>query len=81
MTGHGGQHGTLKVGDQVTILPPWDDDPILIAMQHYVRVAAVVEGVGYMVDLPAASSPRFGPFAENRLLAGWRDERGRWRLG
>jgi len=27
----------LKPGDRVTILPPWDRDPIIVAMQHYER--------------------------------------------
>jgi hypothetical protein len=72
---------TFKVGDEVTILPPYADDDILVEMQHYARVAAVLPAGQYMVRLGSVYPPdqHFGPFSAQRLAAGWRDECGRWR--
>jgi hypothetical protein len=76
----------LKVGDQVTILPPYDDDDdILVRMQPYAKIAEVCPlesgGEQYMVQLGSTnpSDLRFGPFSAQRLAAGWRDASGRWR--
>jgi hypothetical protein len=71
-----------RVGDPVTVMPPWDQDPVIIAMQHYARVASVdPDALTCMVSLDATSPPgqTFGPFPLQRLASGWRDETGRWR--
>jgi hypothetical protein len=68
------------VGEQVTILPPYDQDPILISMQHYGHVAEVRLTGAVMVTLPGAMPPdrQFGPFPERRIASGWRRNDGRW---
>lgn len=78
--------GPLEVGEPVTILPPWDRDPVLVAMQHYGNVAEArplrLGGHHYMVRLGAtAAGLVFGPFPADRLVPGWRDRYGRWWVG
>ena len=68
-----------QVGDEVTILPPYDRDPIIIAMQHYARVAEILPTDEVMVTLPAAPG-RFGPFEPARIAWGWRNSAGQWWL-
>lgn len=70
----------FHVGDPVTILPPYDHDPVIIEHQHYGLVASRVDA-GYMVEIEATFPPneRFGPFSERRLAMGWKDGNGRWR--
>jgi len=72
---------TFKVGDPVTVLPPWDDLPYILSFQHYAHVTAIRPD-GYIVALGASFPSRqvFGPIAAHRLAAGWRDENGRWRI-
>jgi len=72
---------TFKIGDPVTVLPPWDDLPSILSFQHYAHIAAI-RSDGYMVQLGATFPPNrvFGPIAPHRLAAGWRDEHGRWRI-
>lgn len=72
---------TFKVGDPVTVLPPWDDLPYILSFRQYVYVAAIRPD-GYMVQFGAAFSPDqvFGPITAHRLAAGWRNEDGRWRI-
>ena len=72
---------TFKVGDPVTVLLPRDDLPYILSFQHFVHVAAIRPD-GYMVRLGATFPPSqmFGPIAPHRLAAGWRDEKGRWRI-
>lgn len=72
---------TFKIGDPVTVLPPWDDLPYILSLQHYVHVAAIRPD-GCMVWLDAAFPPHqvFGPLALHRLATGWRDEDGCWRV-
>lgn len=69
-----------EVGDRVTILPPWDRDPIIVSMQPFARVAEVRLTGGVMVTLSATMpvDERFGPFPESRLASGWRDPRAGW---
>jgi hypothetical protein len=64
----------FKLGQMVTILPPYDDDPIVVSMQPYARVAEV-RGEAYMLVLGATWPPDelFGPFPLRRLVCGWRD--------
>lgn len=64
----------FKVGQMVTVLPPYDDDPIILSFQHFGRVAEVVED-GYRVTLGSTWPPEetFGPFPDRRLVHGWRD--------
>ncbi|HEX2551615.1 MAG TPA: hypothetical protein VHK64_08475 [Nocardioidaceae bacterium] len=66
--------------EQVTILPPYNRDPVIVEMQHYGVVVARTDA-GYMVELSATSPPnqRFGPFPPERLARGWKDGNGRWR--
>ena len=76
----------FKVGDLVTVLPPYDDaDPYILNFQHYGRIAAVehrdiMPSAGYMVELDSTLPPRrqVGPFPPGRLAKGWRDQKGRW---
>ena len=70
----------LMVGDQVTVLPPWDDDPYILTLQHYGTVIAVGDA-GCTVSLADVVPHVYGPFAADRLVKGWRDGRGRWWLG
>jgi hypothetical protein len=72
---------TFKVGDPVSVLPPWDDLPYILSFQHYAYVASITPD-GCMVRLDGAFPPRqvFGPVAPQRLVTGWRDENGRWRI-
>lgn len=69
-----------KPGDQVTVMPPWDDDPYILTFQHYGTVVQRVDA-GYMVEIEATLPPnqRFGPFPPARLAPGWKDANGRWR--
>ncbi|WP_433294657.1 hypothetical protein ACQP2F_33690 [Actinoplanes sp. CA-030573] len=76
---------SYRIGDLVTVLPPYDRDPYILNFQHYGRVAAVEhrENMGsdlYMVELESTLPPRrkVGPFPGNRLAKGWRDQSGRW---
>jgi hypothetical protein len=66
-------HGAFKRGDLVTVLPPYDGDPVIVSMQHYGRVAAA-DADGYTVILGAVWPPdrAFGPFPAERLAPGWR---------
>jgi hypothetical protein len=70
----------FREGEQVTILPPYTDDPVIIEHQHHAVIAARTDG-GYMVDGLATwpLNQRFGPFPPHRLVSGWKDENGRWR--
>lgn len=70
---------THKVGDQVTILPPYDRDPILVSMQPFAKITRV-DGPAYMVVLGSTmpADLEFGPFTAARLAAGWRDSEGKW---
>lgn len=69
-----------KVGEPVTVLPPYDDDPYILNFQHYARVARRVDD-GYVVTLESTLPPgeEFGPFPAERLAHGWKDNSGRWR--
>lgn len=68
----------FHVGEQVTILPPYNYDPVIIEHQHHGLVAARTDD-GYMVTLESTFPPfeRFGPFPEERLTRGWK-KNGRW---
>jgi hypothetical protein len=70
----------LSVGEQVTILPPYTDDPVIIEHQHHGLVAARTDD-GYFVEIEGTMPPnqRFGPFPERRLARGWKDGSGRRR--
>ena len=74
----------FKVGDLVTVLPPYEGDPYILNFQHYGRIAAVEQRdnmpSAYMVELDATLPPRrqVGPFECSRLAKGWRDQSGRW---
>lgn len=70
----------LRPGQQVTVLPPYDDDPYILNFQHYGTVASSTEG-DVTVELEATVPPgeRLGPFPNERIALGWRDENGRWR--
>lgn len=75
---------TFKPGDPVTVLPPYEDDPYIIKLQRYGKVAAIQTGptgVQYTITLGAAHPPdqEFGPFSEGRLARGWLDQSGNWR--
>lgn len=69
-----------KVGEQVTLLPPYDDDPYILAFQRYATVAQRTDA-GYMIELDGThpAQGRYGPFPANRLARGWRDNQGCWR--
>jgi hypothetical protein len=77
---------SFRVGDLVTVLPPYDDaDPYILNFQHYGRIAAVehrdnMPSASYMVELDSTLPPRrqVGPFPAGRLAKGWRDQKGRW---
>lgn len=73
----------FEVGDQVTVLPPWDKYPVIISMQHYVNVAEVLADGSVMVRLDATMPPGqlYGPFVEVQLRRGWRKANGRWHVG
>lgn len=63
----------FRIGERVTILPPYTGDPVIIEHQHYGVVAARTDA-GYMVDLGAGTWPpnqQFGPFPAARLQPGW----------
>lgn len=72
----------LRVGDEVTILPPWDNDPYIVTFQHYGRVAQLT-AAGIVVELENTLPPRrqVGPFPTKRLAPGWKDANGRWLVG
>lgn len=78
---------TLQVGDEVTIRPPYSGYPIVVEMQHHVRIVEIRPN-GYMVELPSAVEltaygwrrQRVGPLPASELVAGWRDEHGRWQF-
>jgi hypothetical protein len=66
------------VGDPVTVLPPYDSDPILVAMQRHATIAEIrpepgPDGSVYMLQLVGTFPPdrKFGPFPETRLAPGW----------
>ncbi len=64
----------LKIGDQVTVCPPYTWDPILVEMQPHARIAEVLDGgAEYMIALGSVHPPdqRFGPFPAARLKPGW----------
>jgi hypothetical protein len=69
----------FKPGDPVTVLPPCDNDPLILSMQHYAKVAAASEA-GYMIELESTRplGMTYGPFTADRLAKGWRDRSGRW---
>jgi hypothetical protein len=69
----------LKVGEPVTVLPPYEQDVYILAFQHYATVSRQVDG-GYMVKLDAVYPPdeEFGPYPAERLARGWKDDAGRW---
>lgn len=69
-----------KVGEPVTVLPPYDNDVFILAFQHYATVSRRVDD-GWMVTLADVYPPgeEFGPFPAERLAHGWRDNSGRWR--
>ncbi len=71
-----------EVGDQVTVLPPYDDDPYILRFQRYGLVAAVLDGPAYLVTLRGTmpASMQFGPFPAQRLAPGWRDANDQWRV-
>lgn len=70
----------FKPGQQVTVLPPYDDDPVIVAMQHYGTVASSTDR-DVTVQLGSTLPPgkQVGPFPNERIALGWRDENGRWR--
>jgi hypothetical protein len=70
----------FRVGEPVTILPPYTDDSVIIEHQHHGRVAGRADA-GYYVAIADTFPPneRFGPFPERRLARGWKDGNGRWR--
>jgi hypothetical protein len=71
----------LFVGDEVTVLPPYDNLPVILAMQRYVRVAKDAAAAEVVVELDASLPPgkRFTvPAAQ--LQRGWKDGNGRWRM-
>jgi hypothetical protein len=77
----GGQVADLpKVGEHVTVLPPYENDVYILAFQHYATVSRQVDD-GYMITLADVHPPgeEFGPFPADRLAHGWRDDAGRWR--
>ncbi len=71
----------LRVGDPVTILPPYDGLPYILEFQHYGHVAEL-DGDEFMVELESTFPPRqrFGPFPPAKLAHGWRDQAGQWRV-
>lgn len=65
-------------GDKVTVVP-LDDDPVILQMQRYGTVMRELAG-GYLVEVGSTSPPAlFGPIPPDRLLPGWKDNRGAWR--
>lgn len=60
-------------GQLVTVMPPYDDDPLIVRLQPHGRIAEVRDD-GYMVVLGAAWPPvqTVGPFRPSRLAPGWR---------
>lgn len=66
-------------GDHVTV-EARENDPLILTMQRYATVARVVDG-GVIVRLEGTWPPdeEFGPIPPDRLLPGWKDNRGRWR--
>lgn len=76
----------FKVGDAVTVMPPYDDDPLIVSFQRYGQVVKVCgspgnEGAAYYLVLGSTwpKDKMFGPFPANRLCSGWKDEHGHWR--
>lgn len=71
----------MIVGEQVTLLHPRDDEPIILSMQRYSRVVAVLPNGDIFIQLSDTWPPnqRFGPFPPARFVRGWRDDQGRWR--
>jgi hypothetical protein len=69
----------LAVGDPVTVVPPFDLDPIVVAMQSHAKVAGVLpmpvgpDQAVYMIELDGTypAGQQFGPFSANRLVRGW----------
>jgi hypothetical protein len=65
-------------GDKVTVVP-LDEDPVILHMQRYAKVVRDLAS-GYLVEVGSTHPPAiFGPIPAERLLPGWRDERGQWR--
>lgn len=66
----------FQIGERVTILPPYDRDPVIVEHQRYGNVARVFDlhpEPEYLVTLPDAfpANERFGPFPHRRLAKGW----------
>lgn len=61
---------TFAVGTKVTVITT-PADPIELCL-HPHTIVAEVEGRTYLVEHPGGFRPRrFGPFDEDRLIAGW----------
>ena len=64
------------VGDLVTVLPPFDNDPYIVRLQPHARIADVLppkDGEAqYMIALLAVTpdSKHHGPFPARRLVPG-----------
>lgn len=76
----------FRRGDAVTVMPPYDDDPLILSFQHYGRIVKVCgdpekEGIAYYVVLGSTwpTDQAFGPFPAARLRSGWRNEDDHWR--
>lgn len=69
-----------RIGEHVTVLGPYDNDPYILAFQHHGTVARRVDA-GYVITLESTLPPNqeFGPFPAERLAHGWKDGNGRWR--
>lgn len=71
------------VGDEVTVMPPYDDLPIILSMQRHVRVAASEitgdRGTFVQVRLDSAGQDNtFQMVPVDQVLPGWKDRDGRW---
>lgn len=65
-------------GDLVTVLPPFEGDPVVVFLQPHARVTAILPVLGdamYLLRLDGAHPPDriFGPFGAARLFPGWGD--------
>jgi hypothetical protein len=71
----------LFVGDEVTVLPPYDTLPYILRFQRYARVAAGIDQPVVTVELTDTYPPgqRF-EVPKAQLVRGWRDNTGRWRM-
>jgi hypothetical protein len=68
------------VGDKVTIMPPYEDLPLILSMQRHVRVSASEirgdRGAFVQVELDSTSDDnRFHMVPVGRLEHGWVDVR------